>query len=180
MTDIEIIYLDMDGVLCDFHLEFKIKSGVDVAEYEKTKGSQSLWKFINDAGVDFWENMTPMKDMEDLKSFVFKNFVRVGILSSSSKKNGSIYADEGKRLWLKKYNFTSQIDASDIIIVGSAQDKQKYAGPGKILVDDYKNNIDSWRAKGGIGIQHFNANRTIGDLERINAERIIKELYRYV
>jgi len=168
MDEIEIIYLDMDGVLCDFHTEFKIKSGVSTVQYEAEHGTKKFWEFINDQGLSFWSEMTPMQDMEELKSFVFDNFLRIGILSSSSKKNGSVHADAGKRLWLQKYNFSSQISDNDIIIVDSAKDKQIYAKPGRILVDDYEKNINSWRAKGGIGIKHVNANKTI------------KELYKYV
>ena len=71
MDEIEIIYLDMDGVLCDFHTEFKIKSGVSTVQYEAEHGTKKFWEFVNDQGLSFWSEMTPMQDMEELKSFVF-------------------------------------------------------------------------------------------------------------
>lgn len=164
MNDIEIIYLDMDGVLCDFHAQFKKLAGADTHQYEAEHGTKNFWKFINKQGLSFWSDMIPMGDMEELKSFVFDNFLRVGILSSSSKKNGSTYAEEGKRLWLQKHKFISQIADTDIIIVDSAQDKKNYAKPGRVLIDDYIRNIEAWNSKGGIGIQHISAKNTIGEL----------------
>jgi len=164
MNEVEIIYLDMDGVLCDFHTEFKIRAGVDTVQYEAEHGTKKFWEFINEQGISFWSEMAPMKDMDELKSFVFDNFLEIGILSSSSRKNGSIHAEEGKRLWLQKHNFTSEIKDNNIIIVDSARDKQNYAKPGRILVDDYVRNINSWKERGGIGIKHVNAKKTISEL----------------
>jgi hypothetical protein len=49
----------------------------------------------------------------------------------------------------------------------SAQRKADFAGPGKILIDDRKDTIDSWNANGGIGILHTSTANTIEQLQKV-------------
>jgi len=160
------IFLDMDGVLCSFLRAFEtFKTGLSPDAYETKYGSKKYWDLINSKGVDFWSDIDPLPDMNELKSFVFDNFLRIGILSSSSKKNsGTNYAEIGKRIWLEKHGFTSVIPDSYIHIVPSAQDKKKFASSDRILVDDYPKNITGWTSSGGVGILHKSAKNTIKEL----------------
>jgi hypothetical protein len=45
--------------------------------------------------------------------------------------------------------------------------KQLFAGPNRILIDDMKQTIDEWNAKGGIGIFHTSAADTIKQLKKL-------------
>jgi hypothetical protein len=161
------IMLDMDGVLCTFEEDFNQLTGKHPDDYEEEVGEKKYWNFILDQGSYFWENLNPTKDMEILKEYVFSNFLRIGILSSSCRKvHGSNVVKQGKLKWLKRHGFLNKIPNSNIIIVDSARDKKKYAWGNKILVDDYDRNVKEWIGAGGIGIHHTSARDTIKQLLR--------------
>jgi hypothetical protein len=168
MTDKDFtIYLDMDGVLCTFEEDFQRLSGKHPDKYEEEFGEKKYWNFILDQGASFWEKLHPTTDMEELKEYVFSHFLRIGILSSSSKKNhGSNLVKQGKMKWLRNHGFLSKIPSNNIIIVDSARDKKNYAWNNKILVDDYDRNVKEWIGAGGIGIHHTSARESIKQLSR--------------
>lgn len=168
MKDELMVYLDMDGVLCEFEKEFqKISHGVLPNDYEREHGTKKYWNLILEQGIGFWENMEPTVDMIELKTYVFSNFLRIGILSSSSRKtHGSNIPIHGKMKFLRSRGFLSHIPKGNVIITDSAQDKKNYAWGNKILVDDYDKNIRSWQGAGGIGILHKSARQTIKELNR--------------
>jgi len=134
-----VIFLDMDGPLCDFTLAFKILSEktmgkpVDINSIDRKISN----KMIKDAGIDFWATIPPVSDMAQLVSFVKDNFLHIKILSSTSKQAFKTNdAENGKKIWLRHYNIP--VHGKDIILVDSAQDKKNYATTDGILVDDYK------------------------------------------
>ena len=70
----------------------------------------------------------------------------------------------GKRLWIK-----NNIPGVKSHLVPRSH-KQKFANENSILIDDYKINIDEWRAKGGIGILHTDVFSTIKQLKDLGYE----------
>ncbi len=50
---------------------------------------------------------------------------------------------------------------------GHAMYKPQYARKNRILIDDRKDTIDAWRAKGGIGIHHISTTSTIKQLKQL-------------
>ena len=80
------------------------------------------------------------------------------LLSSPSASESSRL---GKRLWVKKYLPGTKL------ILASAEKKQNYSGKDKILIDDRPDNIEQWRARGGKGILHVNAQDTINQLQNL-------------
>jgi 5'(3')-deoxyribonucleotidase len=74
---------------------------------------------------------------------------------------------EDKMVWIKKHMNPLP---TRIHILLRAQ-KQNYAvqkdGTPNILIDDLPQNISEWKAKGGIGIIHRNAETTIGRLKQL-------------
>jgi hypothetical protein len=64
------------------------------------------------------------------------------------------------------------ISSSNINLV-RRRDKQKFAmkSGGKrqpaLLIDDFKINVDQFKAAGGIGIHHTSASKTISELKRL-------------
>ena len=82
----------------------------------------------------------------------------VELLSSPSRSQVSRL---GKRLWVR--NNMPGVK----LTLAQARNKQNYAAPNHILIDDRKSNIDQWRAQGGIGILHTSADDTIQQLQKL-------------
>ena len=49
----------------------------------------------------------------------------------------------------------------------SRANKQLFAEPNRILIDDMQKTIDEWNAKGGTGIFHSSAANTITELKKL-------------
>jgi len=151
------IYSDMDGVITDFDSQFeKLSDGVPPSEYEKRNGKEAFWKLISDKGVGFWVGMPWMPDGLEYWDYI-KQYDPT-LLSAPSRDESSKL---GKRLWVK-----NNISGAKLVLA-YAQDKQKYAAPNHILIDDRLSNIEQWRSQGGIGILHTSAINTIEQLKEL-------------
>ncbi len=75
----------------------------------------------------------------------------------------SIHMDrrQGKRVWVKR-----ELPGTKLILRYASQ-KQEYASPTSILIDDRQKNIDQWEAAGGIGILHTSTANTIEQLKKL-------------
>ena len=67
----------------------------------------------------------------------------------------------GKRIWRKRNLPSTKL------ILAYAANKQNYADPNSILIDDRKSNIDQWVKAGGIGILHTDTASTIEKLKEL-------------
>ena len=152
------IYSDMDGVLTDFEASFeKYSDGIPPREYENKFGKSEFWKLIDKKGkVGFWVGMPWMSDGKEYWNYISKYDVE--LLSSPSYSDTSKL---GKRLWVR--NNLSGIKLN----LARAADKQKYAAPNHILIDDRASNIEQWKSQGGIGILHTSAADTIKQLQKL-------------
>ena len=152
------IYSDMDGVLTDFEASFeKYSDGIPPREYENKFGKSEFWKLIDKKGkVGFWVGMPWMSDGKEYWNYISKYDVE--LLSSPSYSDTSKL---GKRLWVR--NNLSGIKLN----LARAADKQKYAAPNHILIDDRASNIEQWKSQGGIGILHTSATDTIKQLQKL-------------
>ena len=149
------IYLDMDGVICNFGGAIK-KVGVTVDLLNND--ADKAWELIDGAGEEFWSDMDWMPDGKLLWNYIKK--YKPTILSAPSRNPQS---KTGKRKWIDK---ELGKDVSSIFV--QKQDKQKYAAPYSILIDDHKKNISQWEEAGGIGILHsFNSEHTIKALKEL-------------
>ena len=153
------IYCDMYGVLTDFEKRFKDKLNEegpkyykksDIAKVDKPKdfesifGTQEFWKFIDQyVGVSFWVGMDWMPRGRELWDFI-KPY-KPQLLTSPSRDNGSRL---GKNLWVR-----NQLNPKPKVIFAYSADKQRYASPTSILIDDKKSNIEQWVAQGGIAFR---------------------------
>ena len=70
-----------------------------------------------------------------------------------------------KREWLKK----NGLDLLPQHFAMGAREKQKWAAPNALLIDDYEKNIRQFKEKGGHGIfyQH-DINKLMEDLQELN------------
>lgn len=156
-----VIYVDMDGVLTDFLQGVSSLINKDIKSFEEwSKIKKTEWKSIANNGVKFWENLKWMPDGKQLWDYVSKynpNILSAFPINPINKK----YAIIGKQKWIDN-NLTN---VNNVYLVKGI-DKQKYAKPNSILIDDAKRNIDQWISKGGIGILHTNTKKTIKELKQ--------------
>ena len=152
------IYSDMDGVITDFEESFKKYSdGMTPEEYESKFGRNEFWKLIDKKGkVGFWVGMPWMSDGKEYWNYISKYDVE--LLSSPSYSDTSRL---GKRLWVR--NNLPGIKLN----LARAADKQNYAAPNHILIDDRVSNIEQWKSQGGIGILHTSTASTIKQLQKL-------------
>tara|TARA_B100000963_G_scaffold69630_2_gene58000 strand:- start:13996 stop:14586 length:591 start_codon:yes stop_codon:yes gene_type:complete len=153
------IYCDMDGVLTDFESRFLTKLNsegpkyysqkeIDIItkpkDFEKLYGMEEFWKFIDfHIGVSFWVGMEWMPQGKDLWNFIKK--YNPQLLTSPSRNNTSRL---GKNLWVR-----NNLNPKPRVNFAYSADKQRFASPNSILIDDKKSNIEEWKAAGGIAFR---------------------------
>lgn len=144
-----MIYLDMDGVLTDFHKDAFKLFGHDAHEPDGmvhevlgiTKGQ--FWARIATAGEKFWSNMTLLPWAEELYAELCRAD-EVVILTSPGRLPA---AASGKMKFLRGFLGRNQ---KNFIIT---KRKELLArDSGDILVDDSAPNIDAFNEAGGVGI----------------------------
>jgi hypothetical protein len=152
------IYLDMDGVVCDFEKKFKEKFGEDALKQRDKK----LW-------TENWPNFIKNRQFEELEwfpgglellKFIRSYEVDVEMLTSSGGEMFHEEVAEQKRIWLKKNNIAYTPN-----VVPGRRHKAKYAKPDIILIDDTEDVISAFNKAGGIGILHKDAGETIEKLK---------------
>ena len=154
------IYCDMDGVLADFMVAAKKATGMTFTQSDSDKHWAVIRKTQN-----FWSDMPWMPGGRQLWSYIKKYDTH--ILSAYTPEDPNCIP--GKRTWLRR---NVSISSGNINLV-RRRDKKKFAmrSGGKrqpaILIDDFKNNVDEFKAAGGIGIHHTNTAKTIKELKRL-------------
>jgi hypothetical protein len=82
------------------------------------------------------------------------------ILSSTSSERRDAPVREQKIEWLNNHKIEFPVN-----LVPGKRLKREFSNENSILIDDTSQNIDQWRAEGGIGILHTDAITTIGILK---------------
>jgi 5'-nucleotidase len=155
------LYLDMDGVLCDFNKRYTELFGVEAASTRERKEHTPQWKeFIegrNFTKLDWYPGADEL--LHYVKSLEGK--VEIEILSSSG---GELFHDrvlEQKLQWLNDHSITYKAN-----ITNGSRKKALYAsGKNRILVDDTDYVIKAFIEAGGIGIWHRDVKDTIKLIE---------------
>ena len=142
------IYVDMDGVLCDFELMFTSHTGEDPDLLEPTE----LWELV-DKIPNFWSDMPWMPDGKKLWEAVLP--YNPTILSAPAKNPRCI---PEKKEWVKN-------NLGEVPSIFETQ-KEKYAEEGAILIDDKPENIEKWNQAGGIGILYTSTEDALEQLQQ--------------
>lgn len=154
---IDKIYLDLDGVLCDFDKRYKELYGMNPKEAEKQSRFDHYFEDFmhhqNFATLDL------MPGAHELITFLKHLSIPTEILSSTSSRERHHQIAPQKLKWLE----THQIPFKPNLVPGAAL-KQDYATPTSILIDDMERNITQWREAGGIGIWHKDVPTTMAIL----------------
>ena len=149
------IYCDMDGVIVDFEGGYEDLTGKNIRG-NHVKGDAAFWQPISDAGEDFWINLEWMKDGKQLWDYIKPYNPK--LLSAPSREQSS---RTGKEKWVAEHL------PNVPLLLKAAEQKQLYASPKSILIDDRADNIKRWNEAGGIGIHHTSASNTIEQLKKL-------------
>lgn len=126
------IYIDMDGVVCNFEQGFHAVYGEwsheHVEDFLSQKGFENLQPY---QGVYQLHNM-----LVELTNPIYKGLINIEFLSSMGNHyNPEIYHQ--KRKWLNKFGFENV----RLITVYHKGLKKRFASPSSLLLDDTKQNI---------------------------------------
>jgi len=147
------LYLDMDGVLCNFDKAYR-KLDPEKADRKKFREAVFTYKIFED--LEF------MPDAQELLNFVCKlDNIDIQILTSMGtfdeiQGNAAKYQ---KMYWLESKNIPYKAN-----FVRSKQEKANFAHENAILVDDSIGCIKPFTEKGGHGILHTRSSDTIQQL----------------
>jgi 5'(3')-deoxyribonucleotidase len=143
------IYLDMDGVVADFNKFASDLLGREVG-WEGKDLSSKEWDKI--ASVEnFYLKLPLIKESVALVGVAnsFSTRFNVEFLTAVPRTTTMPSAALDKKMWIDKYFPGFVVNYGPY-----SRDKQKWAIPGDILVDDKRSNILEWYNVGGIGILH--------------------------
>jgi len=154
-------FVDLDGVMADYDGGFKRLTGF----YPDEVTDQQMWDLLveHNNGAGFYRNLKPMPDAGDLWGYLVTHGYDPVILTGLPRRVTIPTAKEDKAEWVK-FHLGPEVEFNTGPF---AVDKQKHCQPGDILIDDSERNIDQWKAKGGIGILHTSAAKTIKELEAL-------------
>lgn len=150
------IYCDMDGVLVDFERGYEELTGMTPREADQKGSPDQFWEPIDKAGASFWIKLKWMPDGKALWEYIKK--YNPELLSAPSIEESSKI---GKRVWVKR-----ELPGVKLILRPASQ-KQQFATPNAILIDDRGKNIEQWKQAGGIGIKHTSTLDTIKQLKQL-------------
>lgn len=137
------IYCDMDGVLTNFEGQFMHYAGMTPEEYTDKHGAAAMWELIDvKIGLVYWSKMPWMSHGKELWNFI-KDY-SPEVLTSPSRDDVSRL---GKNIWIK-----DNLTPTPKVVFSLASEKQQYATPSAILIDDKDSTIAEWTAAGGIAI----------------------------
>ena len=155
------IYVDMDGVLCDFLRGCESYLGHPLTNDDKGHTEYDLRKQeLTDKRL--FANLPPMVDMYDLLGYIKHCETTCEILTAAGVVNRELVVYD-KNEWIKRY-----VDPGVVVTCTmSGSQKAAFAYEGSVLIDDRKKNIEAWENAGGIGILHTSAKETIEALKEL-------------
>lgn len=153
-VNIKTIYLDMDGVLCDFDSRWKEAFGETPSETRANKNFSPNWDtFVQ---TEQFATLSPFPGWINLLSAVSSYDVNLEILSSSGGQKYHAEVTAQKKKWLKDHGINIPVNT-----VPGRRLKSNYATANTLLIDDTPDVIMGFHEAGGYGILHDSAERTI-------------------
>lgn len=150
------LYLDMDGVLCNFDKAYR---AFDPKKEDRKKFRESVMTY------KIFEDLEFMPDAQELLNYVSKlEGITIEILTSMGtydEQQGS-QAKYQKMHWLNKHNIPYKPN-----FVRAKQEKANFAHDRAILVDDSIGCITPFAAKGGHVIHHSKSSDTVQQIHDV-------------
>jgi len=178
MNDI-IIFVDLDGVLCNFidaveeiypGAKELQKTYFGVNRHQEHPDLTKQYQDFRNAIINkkhFWRDLPWTEDGKQLVSHIITHIPlqRLAIITAPMK-NDEERCNIEKRQWVS--NNIPFISSEDVFV---EKHKYKIIDPSfngmQILIDDHQDNIDEWISHGGIGILHKNTKETIEQLQKL-------------
>lgn len=154
------IYLDLDGVIADFHKRYhEIHNCSPSHDDVRKRFGQRFGRFIQDKE---FQNLDMMPDARELLSYLNTCGVPVEILSSTARPVSNAEISRQKQVWLDKHNIKYPAN-----FVPGKQFKYQFADENSIIIDDTPSVIEDWNKASGTGILHTDALTTISILDAL-------------
>lgn len=154
------IYVDMDGVLCNFEKRYTFLYG---HVSENVRRSEFRANFNHFIATSQFATLDVMDDFQELKKFLDELDIEKQILSSTA------YEEVQWSITLQKTHWLNAVGVRwpDPIFVPGKRHKYKYAQPDTIIIDDTYSVIEDWEKAGGIAIHHRDTSTTLMHLKSI-------------
>ena len=154
------IFVDLDGVMANLDKYVKDRTGMTFLQLRATgDGFTDFVQGERDEGRTVFDQLEMMPDAQTLWDFVKPH--NPAILTATGYPKEKAAAEKIRWVHANLDGFTN------ILTVSSGTEKQQYAAPNHILIDDREKSILPWRNAGGIGILHTSAESTIDQLQRL-------------
>lgn len=157
------VFLDMDGVLADYFTEVEVMMGVEHYSHAKfeevvAKIKHRDWLHSKPEST-FFKFLNKLPNANRLVHDVASLFGGYSIITTPLHDH-EMQSMAGKILWIVQ-NLT--IKPNNIIFTDN---KARFAAPDRILIDDYRPNVERWQAAGGIALKYkaLSKNYTYDDL----------------
>lgn len=152
------LYLDMDGVLCNFDKAYRALPDVQEGEFDRKKFRSAVLDY------KIFEDLEMMPDAQELLNHVVKLNVKIEMLTSMGTHDPfqGNQAKYQKMKWLKDHNIPYKAN-----FVRSKPEKAEYATPTSILIDDSLGCVKPFEFAGGHAILHTKAKKTIAELDNL-------------
>jgi len=186
------IYVDMGGVLFPSSSNDQVQAGTtekptDVKGFQSwvintKKDNQILGKYgadgkwgknTSNAWVKYGEEYKKLNPTAKTTSANSQSFIGSTLWNYIKNQNPFILTSVGNdgNTENKKKNKLKQtaslgIPDDRVLFVTNGNDKARYSGQNKILIDDSPDNIQAWTTNKGIGIQHTKNDQTIEMLSK--------------
>lgn len=155
---IDKIYLDMDGVLCDFDKRFVEVHSIDPNSVRGTFTESAAWQQF--VGEGHFATLDWFPGGLQLWKYVSSLGVPLEILSSSGGHKFYETIAEHKTTWLRDNGINIPVN-----IVPGKRYKRDFADSAHILIDDTERNVVEFVEAGGIALLHKDVKTTIKNLE---------------
>lgn len=152
------LYIDMDGVLCDFNKRYQELFGISP---ESTRDNKSFNGYFDRFISTFqFGNLDWMPGAIDGMAYISKLPFEIEILSSTADQEKFEAISHQKKFWLQTHNIGYKAN-----FVPGKQHKYKFASPDSIIIDDTESVIEDWKQFGGIAIWHKDWVTTLSTLK---------------